>query len=754
MARQIQLDQTRNIGIMAHIDAGKTTSTERILFYTGVTYKLGEVDEGTTVMDWMEQERERGITITSAATTTSWKRFGRDYRINIIDTPGHVDFTVEVERSLRVLDGAVAIFDAVAGVQPQTETVWRQADKYRVPRIAFVNKMDRIGADFDHAIRSMRQRLSAHPVPLQFPIGKEDNFIGVIDFIEERAIIWKDETLGSEYEIISLDQLWDPAFHKTRPEVGRAVKAATLSPEFYREHREKVVEYIAEHDDAVLSKYVAEHKLGPEELRASIRRSTLALKLVPVVAGSAFKNKGIQPLLDAIVDFLPAPADVKPVEGTSLDGADPVLRRASDDQPFAALAFKIMSDPYVGQLTYIRVYSGVLKTGSSVYNSTKGRRERIGRLLRMHANKREEIETIEAGDIAACVGLKNVSTGDTLCDEEKPVVLESIEFPAPVISVAIEPKTKADQEKMGTALGKLAQEDPTFRVHTDSDTGQTLISGMGELHLEIIVDRMMREFNVQANVGRPQVAYRETISKTAAAEGRYIRQTGGRGQYGHVKLSVHPLPSAGHEDMHEMSTDELDVLAKQVAGSGGKWRFDKEHRLLFIDKVVGGTIPKEYIPPIEDGIQEAMETGILAGYEMVDIAVVVNDGSYHEVDSSEMAFKIAGSMAFKEACHRATPKLLEPIMRVEVVVPEEYMGDVIGDLNGRRGRIHGMEARAGSQIITSEVPLAEMFGYATDVRSRTQGRGSFTMHFSHYEQTPVSVSEEVISRATGKVVKS
>ncbi|MFY9529337.1 MAG: elongation factor G [Candidatus Acidiferrales bacterium] len=753
MARQVQLEQLRNIGIMAHIDAGKTTSTERILYYTGVTYKIGEVHEGTTVMDWMEQERERGITITSAATTASWKRFDKNYRINIIDTPGHVDFTVEVERSLRVLDGTVAIFDAVAGVQPQSETVWRQADKYRVPRIAFINKMDRVGADFDHSIRSMRQRLSAHPVPLQFPIGKEDTFIGVIDFIEERVVIWKDETLGAEYEVISLDQLWDPAFQKTRPEVAAAIKSSALSPEFYREHRDKVVEYIAEHDDAVLTKYISEHKLEPAELRASIRRSTIALKLVPVLAGSAFKNKGIQPLLDAVVDYLPSPLDVPPVEGLSPDDGEPVLRRASDDQPFAALAFKIMSDPYVGHLTYIRVYSGVLKTGASVYNSTRKTRERIGRLLRMHANKREEIESIEAGDIAACVGLKNVTTGDTLCDENKPVVLESIEFPAPVISVAIEPKTKADQEKMGTALGKLAQEDPTFRVHTDHDTGQTLISGMGELHLEIIVDRMMREFNVKANVGRPQVAYRETITKSAEAEGRYIRQTGGRGQYGHVNLTVHPLPNSGHEDMHEMSTDELDALAKQVAGKGGKWRFDKEHRLLFIDKVVGGAIPKEFIPPIEDGIQEAMETGVLAGYEMVDIAVSVDDGSYHEVDSSEMAFKIAGSMAFKEACNRANPKLLEPVMRVEVVVPEEYMGDVIGDLNSRRGRILGMEARAGSQIIRTEVPLAEMFGYATDLRSRTQGRGSFTMHFSHYEQTPANVSEEVIAKATGKVAR-
>jgi elongation factor G len=754
MARQVQLDQIRNIGIMAHIDAGKTTVTERILFYTGVTYKIGEVHEGTAIMDWMEQERERGITITSAATTASWKRSGKSYRVNIIDTPGHVDFTVEVERSLRVLDGAVAVFDAVAGVQPQSETVWRQADKYRVPRIAFINKMDRIGADFDHSIRSMRQRLSAHPVPIQYPIGREDNFMGIVDFIDERAIIWKDETLGSEYEVLPLEKLWDAAYLKTRPNLQTAVIASKLTPEFYKEHRDKVLEYIAEHDDAILAKWLDQHKLEPAELRASIRRSTIALKLVPVVAGAAFKNKGIQPLLDAVVDYLPSPLDVPPVEGTTPDGSEPELRRAGDDQPFAALAFKIMTDPYVGHLTYIRVYSGVLKTGQSVYNSSRKTRERMGRLLRMHANKREEIESIEAGDIAACVGLKNVTTGDTLCDENKPIVLESIEFPAPVISVAIEPKTKADQEKMGTALGKLAQEDPTFRVHTDHDTGQTLISGMGELHLEIIVDRMLREFNVQASVGRPQVAYRETITKSATGEGKYIRQTGGRGQYGHAKLQVHPLPNAGHDDMHEMSTDELDELAKQIAGKGGKWHFDKEHRLLFIDKIIGGSIPKEFVPPIEHGVSEAMETGILAGYEMADIAVVLEDGSYHEVDSSEMAFKIAGSMAFKEACHRAGPKLLEPIMRVEVVVPEEYMGTVIADLNSRRGQLQGRESRSGSEIINVQVPLAEMFGYATDIRSKTQGRGSFTMHFSHYEQAPANIAEEVIAKSTGKVVRS
>ncbi|HXO44653.1 MAG TPA: elongation factor G [Candidatus Cybelea sp.] len=749
MARQVQLDQIRNIGIMAHIDAGKTTCTERILFYTGVTYKIGEVHEGTTVMDWMEQERERGITITSAATTASWKRFDKTFRINIIDTPGHVDFTVEVERSLRVLDGAVAVFDAVAGVQPQSETVWRQADKYRVPRIAFINKMDRIGADFDHSIRSMRQRLSAHPVPITYPIGREDNFIGIIDFIEERAVIWKDETLGAEFEVLPLEKLWDAEFLKTRPEIEKAVTAAALSPEFYKEHREKVVEYIAEHDDAILTKYLEQHKLEPAELRASLRRSTIALKLVPVIAGSAFKNKGVQSLLDAVIDYLPSPMDVPPIEGTTLDGNDAELRRAADDQPFAALAFKIMTDPFVGHVTYIRVYSGVLKTGQSVFNSTRKVRERMGRLLRMHANKREEIESVEAGDIAACVGLKNVTTGDTLCDEEKPIVLENIDFPAPVISVAIEPKTKVDQEKMGTALSKLAQEDPTFRVHTDHDTGQVLIEGMGELHLEIIVDRMMREFGVQANVGRPQVAYRETIIKAAEGEHKHIKQSGGRGQYGHVKLIVQPLPGSGHEDMHDMSTDELDEVAKQVAGKGGKWRFDKEHRLLFIDKLVGGSIPKEFVPPIENGIKEAMDSGVLAGYEMVDIAVMVIDGSYHDVDSSEMAFKIAGSMAFKEACRKASPRLLEPIMRVEVVVPEDYMGPVISDLNSRRGQLQGRESRSGSEIINVQVPLAEMFGYATDIRSRTQGRGSFTMHFSHYQQAPPNISEDIIGGTNG-----
>src|ERR1700752_1671925 len=628
MARKAQLAETRNIGIMAHIDAGKTTSTERILFYTGVTYKIGSVDEGTATMDWMEQEPERGITITSAATTAAWDRFGKKYRVNIIDTPGHVDFTVEVERSLRVLDGAVCVFDSVPGVQPQSETVWRQADKYRVPRICFVNKMDRMGADFDHVIRPIRKRLGAHPVPLQFPLGREDNFIGVIDFLEEKVIVWLEETLGGKYEVFEVAKLWDPAFVASRPDVAAALKGSAIDKRFYDDHRAKVVEYIAEHDDAVLDKYLTEGTLSVEEMRKSLRKSTLAMKIVPVLAGSAFKNKGIQPLLDAVVDYLPSPVDVPPVEGVNPENDEVVLRRASDDAPFSALAFKIMSDPFVGHVTCISVYSGVLQSGSYVYNPGKRSRERISRLLQMHANKREEIEEVYAGDICACVGLKNVNTGDTLCDEQKQIILESIDFPAPVISVAIEPKTKADQDKLGVAMQRLAQEDPTFRVSTEPDTGQTLISGMGELHLEIIVDRMLREYNVQANVGRPQVAYRETIRKKAEAEGKYIKQTGGRGQYGHCQIILHPLPSARHENMHEMSTDELDALAKEiVGGSGGKWRFDKDHRFLFIDKIVGGSIPREFIAPIEAGIREALDSGILAGFPMVDVAVVLVDGS-------------------------------------------------------------------------------------------------------------------------------
>ncbi len=751
MGRAFKLEDTRNIGIMAHIDAGKTTSTERILFYTGVTYKIGSVDEGTATMDWMEQERERGITITSAATTASWERFGKKYRVNIIDTPGHVDFTVEVERSLRVLDGAVCVFDSVAGVQPQSETVWRQADKYRVPRICFVNKMDRMGADFDHVIRTIRARLGAHPVPLQFPLGREDNFIGIIDFLEQKVVVWLEETLGAKYEIFEVEKLWDKAFVDSRPDVAAALKGSAIDKAFYDEHRNKTVEYIAEHDDEVLDKYLTEGTLSIAEMRKSIRKSTLALKIVPVLAGSAFKNKGIQPLLDAVIDFLPSPVDVPPVEGINPDTEEAELRRAADDQPFSALAFKIMSDPFVGHVTYIRVYSGVLKSGSYVLNSGKGTRERISRLLQMHANKRVEIEDIYAGDICACVGLKSVNTGDTLCDEQKQIILESIEFPAPVISVAIEPKTKADQDKLGVAMQRLAQEDPTFRVSTEPDTGQTLISGMGELHLEIIVDRMLREYNVQANVGRPQVAYRETIRKKAIAEGKYIKQTGGKGQYGHCKIELHPIPSSSHESMKEMSTDDLDALAKEVVGGGsaGKWKFDKEHRFLFIDKIVGGSIPREFIAPIEAGIREALDNGILAGFTMVDVAAVLIDGSYHDVDSSEMAFKIAGSMAFKEACHKASPVLLEPIMKVEVVVPEEYMAAVYGDLNARRSAIQGTENRAGSNVIRVEVPLAQMFGYATDLRSRTQGRATFTMHFSHYAETPPNISEEVIKKIKG-----
>lgn len=738
---------------MAHIDAGKTTSTERILFYTGVTYKIGEVHEGTTVMDWMEQERERGITITSAATTAAWTRFGKKYRVNIIDTPGHVDFTVEVERSLRVLDGAVCVFDSVAGVQPQSETVWRQADKYRVPRICFVNKMDRMGADFDHVIRTIRQRLGAHPVPLQFPLGREDNYIGIINFLEEKVVVWLEETLGAKFEEFPVSQLWDKAFVDSRPDVAAALKGSAIDKAFYDEHRAKMVDYIAEHDDELIEKYLSGVPLTVDEMRASIRKSTLALKIVPVLAGSAFKNKGIQPLLDAVIDYLPAPTDVPPLEGVNPDTDEVELRRASDDAPFSALAFKIMTDPFVGHVTYIRVYSGVLKAGSYVYNSGKRTRERISRMLQMHANKREEIEDIYAGDICAVVGLKSVNTGDTLCDENKQVVLESIDFPAPVISVAIEPKTKADQDKLGVAMQRLAQEDPTFRVSTEPDTGQTLISGMGELHLEILVDRMKREYGVEANVGKPQVAYRETVRKNATAEGKYIKQTGGKGQYGHCKIELHPLPnSAGAEAGKELSTDDLDALAKEVVGSGSasKWKFDKEHRFLFIDKIQGGAIPREFIAPVEAGIREALDNGVLAGFPTVDIAAVLIDGSYHDVDSNEMAFKIAGSMAYKEACARAKPVLLEPIMKVEVTVPEESMAAVYGDLNGRRSAIQGSENRSGVNVIRAEVPLSQMFGYATDLRSRTQGRANFTMHFSHYAEMPNALAQEVIEKNKGR----
>jgi len=680
---------------MAHIDAGKTTTTERILFYTGRTHRIGEVHEGTATMDWMEQEQERGITITSAATTCFW----RDIRINIIDTPGHVDFTAEVERSLRVLDGACAVFDAVHGVEPQSETVWRQADKYEVPRICFINKMDKMGADFEHAIDTIRKRLNARPVAIQLPIGQEDKFKGVIDLFNMKAVIWKDETLGAEYvteEIPNELKKKASAFHN------------------------QMVETIVENDDELLHKYMEGETITPEELKKSLRKSVIALKLFPVICGTAFKNKGVQPLLDAVVDFLPSPSDIPPVQGTNPDTNEMVTRKADDNEPFSALAFKIMTDPYVGQLTFIRIYSGQLKTGDSVYSTAKRRTERIGRLLQMHANKREEISEIYAGDICACVGLKNITTGDTICDEKHPIFLESIEFPAPVIAVAVEPKTKGDQEKMGVALSKLAQEDPTFKVHTDPDSGQTIISGMGELHLEIIVDRMMREFSVEANVGKPQVAYRETIRKHAEAEGKYIRQTGGRGQYGHVKIRLEPQqPGAGYE---------------------------------FVNDIVGGVVPKEYIKPVDQGIREAMEGGVLAGYEMVDVKAILYDGSYHEVDSNEMAFKIAGSMAFKEAARKASPVLLEPVMSVEVVVPEEYMGDIIGDLNSRRGRIEGMEHRAGSQVIKAIVPLAEMFGYATHMRSSTQGRATYSMHFARYEEAPRSVAEEIIARVQGRTV--
>jgi elongation factor G len=684
----------RNIGIAAHIDAGKTTTTERILYYTGRTHKLGEVHEGTAIMDWMEQEQERGITITSAATTCEW----RDIQINIIDTPGHVDFTAEVERSLRVLDGAVAVFDAVAGVQPQSETVWRQADKYNVPRICFINKMDRVGADFFHSVDTIVERLKCRPVAIQLPIGAEDQFKGIVDLVEMKAVVWHDETLGAEFDTIEI-----PA------ELAEKAK----------EYRDKMIEAISEFDDKLFAKFIEGQAVSNDEIRAGLRKATIALKIFPVICGTAFKNKGVQTMLDAVVDYLPSPLEVPPIEGVDIDNPEKVLiRHASDKEPFAALVFKIMTDPYVGQLAFFRVYSGTLKSGDSVFNVAKSRKERIGRLLRMHANKREEIQEILAGDICAAVGLRTVSTGDTICDDEHPIVLESIDFPMPVIQLAVEPKTKADQEKMGMAIQKLAQEDPTFRVNTDPETGQTILSGMGELHLEIIVDRMMREFGVGANVGKPQVAYRETIRKRAEAEGRHIKQTGGHGQYGHVKIRIAPLPS------------------------GAGFEFENE--------ITGGRVPKEYINPTEVGIKEALEGGILAGFPMSDLKVTLYDGSYHDVDSSEMAFKVAGSLAIKEAVRHAKPVLLEPIMSVEVVVPEQYMGDVIGDLNSRRGRIDGMQLRGTTQIIKAMVPLERMFGYATELRSRTQGRGSFTMHFGRYEEVPGSLAEEIISKVQGR----
>ncbi len=697
MARRVPLDKTRNIGIMAHIDAGKTTTTERILFYTGITHKLGEVHDGNAEMDWMVQEQERGITITAAATTCDW----RGHRINIIDTPGHVDFTAEVERSLRVLDGAVAVFDAVAGVEPQSEAVWRQADRYSVPRIAFVNKMDRVGANMDRCVEMMIDRLNAKAVPVQIPWGVEDGFIGVIDVIRQVAMRWGDDALGAEYEEVEVPE----EFHA-------AVEAA----------REKVLEVASELDDQVLEKYLSGEEITPELLIEALRAGTLALKITPVLCGAAFKNKGVQPLLDAVIDYLPSPLDVGAIEGEHPDTGEAVEREPSDNAPFSGLIFKIMTDPFVGHLAFLRVYSGTLEAGSTVFNATTGKRERIGRLLKMHANKREEIKLVRAGDIAAVVGPKSVSTGHTVCDPAHPIILESMEFMKPVISMAIEPKTKADQEKLSEALTKLAQEDPTFERHRDEETGQTIISGMGELHLEVLVDRMLREFGVQANVGRPQVAYRESLTKPARGEGRFVRQTGGRGQYGHAVIEVEPLP------------------------------VDEGQKFLFVNKITGGSIPREYISSVEQGIREAMEAGPLAGYEIEGVQVTLYDGSYHDVDSSEIAFKIAGSMAFKDAAQKAGPVLIEPIMDVEVVVPEGYMGDVIADLNGRRGRIERMDSRDGLKIIAGQVPLAEMFGYATDVRSITQGRATFTMHFGRYSKVPKTITEEVVLRVRGNKV--
>ncbi len=692
---RIPLEKTRNIGIMAHIDAGKTTTTERILYYTGITYKIGEVDEGTATMDWMVQEQERGITITSAATTCFWTGI----RINVIDTPGHVDFTAEVERSLRVLDGAVAIFDAVAGVEPQSETVWRQADKYRVPRIAFINKMDRSGADFLASMDSMKKRLHANPVPIQIPLGSEAGFEGVIDLIKMRAIVYLGETLGAQYQETEIPLEYQ---------------------EQARECRDRMIEMIVETDDRLLEKYLAGEEIGDDELRTALRNGTCALQFTPCICGSAFKNKGIQLLLDAIVNYLPSPLDIPPVVGIDPETQKPITRKLSHQQPFSALVFKIMTDPFVGQVAFLRVYSGYLKAGSTVYNSTRQRDERVGRLLKMHADKREEISEVFAGDIAVAVGLRDVTTGDTICDKKELIVLEAMDFPEPVISVAIEPKTKADHDKLGYSLAKLMQEDPTFKVHVDPDTGQSIISGMGELHLEIIVDRLLREFNVGANVGRPQVAYKETITKAASGEGRYIRQTGGRGQYGHTKIRIEPVET----------------------GSG----------FVFENAIRGGSIPREHILAVKKGIEEALESGILAGYEMEDIKVTLHGGSYHEVDSSEIAFKIAGSMALKDAVHKASPVLLEPIMKVEVVVPQEYMGEVIGDLNSRRGRIGNMETRVGSQVVSAEVPLSEMFEYATALRSATQGRATYSMHFEHYMQVPRQIADELIAKVRGKFV--
>ncbi len=689
---ETSLKNTRNIGIMAHIDAGKTTVTERILYYTGVTYKIGEVHEGTAVMDWMVQEQERGITITSAATTCFWN----DNKINIIDTPGHVDFTIEVERSLRVLDGAVALFDAVAGVEPQSETVWRQADKYSVPRIAFVNKMDRMGADFIMCVNAMTERLGANPVPVQIPVGAEDAFRGAVDLVTMKAYIYDDDTLGAKF---------------VESEIPEDILPLA------QEYREKMLEALSDYDDEIMEKYLAGEEIDVDLIKAAVRKGAVELKITPVLCGTAFKNKGVQQLLDAIIDYMPCPTDVPPVMGIDPDSGKETERKVSDKEPFSAIAFKIMTDPFVGQLTFLRVYSGSISSGSYAYNSTKDIKERLGRLLQMHANKREEIKEIKAGDIVAAVGLKKTLTGDTLCDIDKPVILEAMEFPEPVISVAIEPKTKPDQEKLSVALGKLAQEDPSFKVSFDEETGQTIISGMGELHLDIIVDRLLREFKVGANVGKPQVAYRETIKNKTKAEGKFVRQSGGRGQYGHVYIELEPLAAPGGFE--------------------------------FSNKIVGGSVPREYISAVEKGVRESLENGVLAGYPVVDVKVTLYDGSYHEVDSSEMAFKVAGSMAFKNAAKKAGPALLEPIMGIEVVTPEEYMGDVIGDLNSRRGKIQTMNQRSNVRVVAAQVPLSSMFGYATDLRSKTQGRATYTMQFAHYEEVPKNISEDIITKVRG-----
>ncbi len=692
MARKVALEKTRNIGIMAHIDAGKTTTTERVLFYTGISHKIGEVHDGAATMDWMEQEQERGITITSAATTCFWK----DHRVNIIDTPGHVDFTIEVERSLKVLDGAVAVFCSVGGVEPQSETVWRQADKYHVPRIAFINKMDRIGANFNRGVDMIRERLGANPLPLQLPIGAEENFRGLVDLVTMEAIVWDDESMGAKFAVIDIPE-----------DMVDDVEMA----------REALLEEISANDEELMEKYLGGEELTVDEIKAAIRRGTKNIEFCPVFCGSAFKNKGVQPLLDAVVDYMPSPLDVPAIKGVNPDNGEELERPASDSEPFAALAFKIMTDPFVGQLSFFRVYSGIAESGTTVLNSTKGKKERFGRLLKMHANKREEIKQVYAGDIAAAVGLKHTTTGDTLCDPDRPSLLESMEFPEPVIHLSVEPKTKSDQEKMGVALGKLLSEDPSLRVRTDEETGQTILSGMGELHLEIIVDRMKREFKVECNVGAPQVAYRESITKSVEVQGKFVRQSGGRGQYGDCWLRLEPgEPGEGFS---------------------------------FIDEIKGGVIPREYIPAVGKGAEEAAENGVLAGFPIVDVRVACYDGSYHDVDSSEMAFKIAGSMGFKEGARKAAPALLEPIMAVEVVVPEEYMGDVIGDLNSRRGRIMGMDSRGGAQVVNAHVPLSSMFGYATDLRSSTQGRATYTMVFDHYDQVPKAISEEIIAKVNG-----